>query len=92
MLILGLKQDQVVKIGPDVRLVILRTGSGGNQVRIGIEAPKATSITREKDSPATDPTPGPKTPASFSPSNPRQMPRITQAPAGTDVANRRHAG
>jgi len=42
MLILTRKSGEGIKIGDDIRVVILETK--GNQVRIGIEAPKGTKV------------------------------------------------
>lgn len=46
MLILTRKSGEGIRIGDDIRVVILETK--GNQVRIGIEAPKGTKIYRDE--------------------------------------------
>lgn len=46
MLILTRKSGEGIKIGDDIRVVILETK--GNQVRIGIEAPKGTKVYRDE--------------------------------------------
>ncbi|HZX48151.1 MAG: carbon storage regulator [Thermodesulfovibrio sp. RBG_19FT_COMBO_42_12] len=46
MLILTRKSGEGIKIGEDVRVVILETK--GNQVRIGIEAPKGMKVYRDE--------------------------------------------
>jgi len=46
MLILTRKSGEGIKIGEDIRVVILETK--GNQVRIGIEAPKGTKVYRDE--------------------------------------------
>ncbi|MDH2394511.1 carbon storage regulator CsrA [Providencia rettgeri] len=46
MLILTRKPTEVVVIGDDIKVTIL--GAKGNQVRIGIDAPKDISVHREE--------------------------------------------
>ncbi|MCC6544066.1 MAG: carbon storage regulator CsrA [Nitrospirae bacterium] len=46
MLILTRKSDEGIRIGEDIRVVILEIH--GNQVRIGIEAPKDTQVHRDE--------------------------------------------
>lgn len=46
MLILQRKQDEAVLIGDDIRVVVLRSESGG--ARLGIEAPAHVTILREE--------------------------------------------
>ncbi|MBT8488204.1 MAG: carbon storage regulator CsrA [Gemmatimonadetes bacterium] len=46
MLILQRKPNEAVLIGDDIRIVVLRSDSGG--VRIGIEAPDEIPILREE--------------------------------------------
>jgi len=44
LLVLTRKVDQSITIGSDIRVTVL--GIRGNQVRLGIEAPKETSVHR----------------------------------------------
>ncbi|MGD9153423.1 MAG: carbon storage regulator CsrA [Gammaproteobacteria bacterium] len=46
MLILSRKIGEAIVIGEDVKLVIL--GFRGNQIRVGIEAPKSIGVNREE--------------------------------------------
>lgn len=46
MLILTRRIGEVIMIGDDVRVTVL--GINGSQVRIGIDAPKATPVHREE--------------------------------------------
>lgn len=46
MLILTRKSGEGIKIGEDIRVVILEIK--GNQVRIGIDAPKGTKVYRDE--------------------------------------------
>lgn len=46
MLILTRRIGEILKVGDDVSITIL--GLKGNQVRIGIEAPKSVSVHREE--------------------------------------------
>lgn len=46
MLILTRKPDETVVIGNDIRVRVM--GVNGNQVRIGIEAPKNIEVDREE--------------------------------------------
>ncbi len=46
MLILTLRFDESMMVGDDVEIIVL--SSRGNQVRIGIKAPKAIAVHRRK--------------------------------------------
>ena len=46
MLVLSRKLDETLMIGDDVKITVL--GIQGNQVRLGIDAPKDISIMREE--------------------------------------------
>ncbi|MFN0065632.1 MAG: carbon storage regulator [Chlamydiales bacterium] len=46
MLVLTRKREQKIRIGKDVVITVLKVQ--GDQVSIGIEAPKSTSIVREE--------------------------------------------
>ncbi|MBD2786253.1 carbon storage regulator CsrA [Xenorhabdus sp. DI] len=46
MLILTRRPQEKIMVGDDIEIVIL--GISGNQVKIGIEAPKDTSVYREE--------------------------------------------
>lgn len=46
MLILTRKQDQVIRIGDDIKVVIL--GVDHNQVRVGVEAPRDLEVHRQE--------------------------------------------
>jgi carbon storage regulator len=46
MLILTRRSGETIFIGDEVRLIVL--GIKGNQVRIGIDAPKAVAVHREE--------------------------------------------
>jgi carbon storage regulator len=46
MLILTRRPDETLFIGPDIRITVL--GVKGNQVRLGIHAPKAVVVDREE--------------------------------------------
>lgn len=46
MLILTRRPDETVVIGKNIRVVVM--GVNGNQVRIGIEAPKNIEVDREE--------------------------------------------
>lgn len=46
MLILTRKKDETMVVGHDVRVKVL--GVSGNQVKIGIEAPREVSIMRDE--------------------------------------------
>lgn len=46
MLVLSRKLNEVIKIGDDVRVVLLKVK--GDTVRIGVEAPKHVKILREE--------------------------------------------
>lgn len=46
MLVLTRKKDQKIRIGQDIKITILKIQ--GNQVSIGIEAPKNTQIVRDE--------------------------------------------
>jgi carbon storage regulator len=46
MLILTRRPDEALVIGPDIRITVL--GIRGNQVRLGIDAPKDVIVDREE--------------------------------------------
>ncbi len=46
MLVLTRKKEQKIRIGQDIKITILKIQ--GNQVSIGIEAPKNTQIVRDE--------------------------------------------
>lgn len=46
MLILTRRVGEIVCIGPEIRVMVM--GVNGNQVRIGIDAPKNISVDREE--------------------------------------------
>ena len=46
MLVLSQKESEVIRIGNDIEVMIVRIGP--NSVRVGIDAPKDVSILREK--------------------------------------------
>ena len=46
MLVLGRKKSEVILIGDDIRVTILRIS--GAVVRVGVEAPKGLDIVREE--------------------------------------------
>lgn len=46
MLVLHRRKEQIIRIGDDVRIVVLRTERGG--VSLGIDAPKDVPIMREE--------------------------------------------
>lgn len=46
MLILTRRANEAIRIGEDITVVVM--GVKGNQVRIGIEAPKELSVDREE--------------------------------------------
>lgn len=46
MLILSRKKSQVIKIGPDIEIIVL--GNRGRQVNLGIKAPKELAIYRKE--------------------------------------------
>jgi len=57
VLILTRRVGEAVKIGDDVTITVLRIK--GNQVRIGVDAPKSTAVRRDeldkRDTPPTSP-------------------------------------
>ena len=57
MLILTRRVGEALKLGEDITVTVL--GVRGNQVRIGIDAPKSVAIQREEiySTAVTDPTP-----------------------------------
>ena len=46
MLILSRHAGEAIRIGPDIRIVVIHVGGG--KVRLGIEGPKNTRILREE--------------------------------------------
>lgn len=46
MLVLSRKRDDAIVIGDDVRITILKIDRNG--IRLGIEAPRSTSVLREE--------------------------------------------
>lgn len=46
MLVLSRKTDEVIHIGPDISIRVVRIGP--NNVRLGIEAPRDVNIVREE--------------------------------------------
>ena len=44
MLVITRKRDEFIRIGPDIRVTVVRVSDGS--VRLGIEAPKETKIVR----------------------------------------------
>jgi carbon storage regulator len=46
MLVLSRKENEKIKIGPDITLVVIRVG--GDRVRLGIEAPSDVVILRDE--------------------------------------------
>lgn len=54
MLVLSRKVKQVIKIGADIEIHIMRIGP--NTVRVGIEAPQSVNIIRAEIADATDST------------------------------------
>lgn len=46
MLILTRKQGEVIRIGADIEVIVL--GVKGQQVRIGVQAPKEITVDREE--------------------------------------------
>lgn len=44
MLVLSRREEQEIRIGPDIRIRVLRVS--GSTVKLGIEAPRQTSILR----------------------------------------------
>lgn len=50
MLVLSRKPGEKIRVGPDVKITVIRCGP--NSVRIGIDAPKDTDIVREELLPA----------------------------------------
>ena len=48
MLVLSRKQDERIRIGDDIQIVIVKAMDGHGQVRIGIEAPANVAVHREE--------------------------------------------
>lgn len=46
MLVLSRKKEEVIRIGDDIRIMIIRIGP--NSVRVGIEAPRTLNVVREE--------------------------------------------
>ncbi len=46
MLVLSRKENQRIRLGEDITITVVRVS--GDQVRLGIEAPKSVSIVREE--------------------------------------------
>ena len=46
MLVLSRRKDEVIQIGDDIRIMIVRIGP--NSVRVGIEAPRELNVVREE--------------------------------------------
>lgn len=46
MLVLSRRLGEILKIGDDIELVVL--GISGNQIRLGIKAPKEVAVDREE--------------------------------------------
>lgn len=46
MLVLGRHEEQAIRIGPDIRIMVVRIE--GDYVRIGIDAPQHVNIVREE--------------------------------------------
>jgi len=46
MLILSRKKNEIIRIGDDIKIVVVEIGNG--RVRIGIDAPKDISIHRQE--------------------------------------------
>lgn len=46
MLILERKVDEVILIGDDIRIMVIKTGQ--NKVKLGIDAPKEINVVREE--------------------------------------------
>lgn len=46
MLVLSRRKSEVIRIGDDIRIMIIRIGP--NSVRVGIEAPRTLNVVREE--------------------------------------------
>lgn len=46
MLVLSRKKEEVIRIGDDIRIMIIRIGP--SYVRVGIEAPRTLNVVREE--------------------------------------------
>jgi carbon storage regulator len=46
MLVLSRKKSEVIRIGDDIRIMIIRIGP--NSVRVGIDAPRSMNVVREE--------------------------------------------
>lgn len=46
MLVLSRKLDEVIRIGDDIRIVVIEVR--GDKVRLGIDAPRSTPVHREE--------------------------------------------
>lgn len=46
MLVLSRRKEEVIRIGDDIRIMIVRIGP--NSVRVGIEAPRNLNVVREE--------------------------------------------
>jgi|DEB0MinimDraft_4_1074332.scaffolds.fasta_scaffold21763_3 carbon storage regulator len=53
MLVLTRKRGEVIEIGDEIRITIVRTGE--RQIRVGIDAPRELAIRRCEDPPETKP-------------------------------------
>lgn len=46
MLVLSRRKSEVIRIGDDIRIMIIRIGP--NSVRVGIDAPRSMNVVREE--------------------------------------------
>lgn len=46
MLVLSRRKSEVIKIGDDIRIMIIKIGP--NSVRVGIDAPRSMNVVREE--------------------------------------------